>query len=803
MLRHINLTIYLCLCTFLASYAQQGRIHGKITDQQQQALPGAIVLLRSAKDSAILKTTLTNAEGVFAFESILKGEYLLQVSYIMYHPYWSRITGPQTSPVTVQLRPLSGKLKGVTVKGYKPVISASPGKTVMNVEKSVVAQNKSIFELLKDLPGVTVSKDGEISIKGKSGVTVMLDGEPVNLSAAQLKTLLKATPATTVKTIEVMDNPPASMDAAGNAGVINITLSRRISPGFNGTFTTGLGWGRYMKTDQSIYLNYGGRKWSFTASYAYSFDRSWWQDSLNRTLQYRDKPQALEQIQHIPEKINGHLLKLGIDRRIDSNRVLSLQLGFDRNRSPYNGYAYTRFFSHPPLVDSMLTQTNTALNEQRAFNATLQYKWTISQRDRFNASFHTDQMKINGEDAFYVTTPNSLRQNRNGYPGTMQVYSLKADYSHELKYMGTSIGKLEAGFKSTLARIRYTRWAETYTQGWVHDPANSNRFRFREHINALYAQTDMHAGKWDLRLGLRAEQTDNRGDSSTANPLVTQSYLSLFPNASVGYQLYDDWKLSLSYNRRIERPDYQTLNPAIRYLDPLTLETGNPSLRPQYADNIELGQTFFKTAQLSLGYSRVRNAMLYNVQQEPGSLIAKYTTLNAPPRNNFYGSLAFPLPLPKWWQNYNVLFANMTKYNGQLEGQDYREKLVSLGFSSNNSISLPAKFTLEVNGWYDGGGLYGTLRYKPLGELSVGFSKQLLNERLTLGCSVSDVFRTTRYISTETSARDGSYFSYSRGETRIFKMSLTWRFGRGQGGKQEEDSADEENRLSGKKGMRR
>lgn len=218
-----------------------GQVSGRVSDDRGQPLPGATVLLKQAADSQLVKALLTDTAGAFRFSPVKPGRYLVQVSFLTYHGASKTAVAPEGPPLYFKLVSATSQLQAVTVKGKRPLVQMDPGKIMLNVEQSITAQNQSAFELLRDVPGVTVNKDGEISVRGKKGVTVMMDGEPVELSAAQLKTLLKATPGTTIQTIEVLDNPPASMEAAGNAGIINIRFKQKKKRGFSGSLSSGIG----------------------------------------------------------------------------------------------------------------------------------------------------------------------------------------------------------------------------------------------------------------------------------------------------------------------------------------------------------------------------------------------------------------------------------------------------------------------------------------------------------------------------------------------------------------------------------
>lgn len=803
------LTVAFLSLFYMSGIAQtRPAISGRVTDDAGKPLPGATIMLKHAKDTQLVKATVSDTVGHFRLETPPPGKYLLQTSFITYQTRYLPLTLPgngQHTSLLISLLPTDKHLQGVTIKGRKPGITIDPGKTTVNVAQSTVAQSQSAFELLKDIPGVTVNKDGEISVRGKKGVTVMLDGELVNMSASQLKNLLKSTPGTTIQQIEVLNNPPASMDAAGNAGVLNIVFRKKVQKGFSGTITSGVGWGQYAKTDHTIAMNYGTGKWNLAGSYAFSFDRSWYQDSTHRDLSENGKPYFMEQVQRYPERLTSHTARLGIDRFLGDHHTISLQLAMEKNAVPYSVPGMTRFFGEKGLVDSTTSQVNNSLNPQTNITGSLQYKWKVREGRNFSASLHTARLRTDAEDLYTVENRNSKGELsrpvnifRNRYPGSMDFYTFRSDYLQEIRINNQKAGKWETGIKGSTAATRYEQITDDKKDAqWIRDTRQSNRFRFREDILAAYASGELNIKKWELMAGLRTEYTNTTGDSASDRTLVQRNYWSLFPNVRVGYKASDNYKISLSYNRRIERPDYQAMNPAVRVWDPYTLETGNPYLKPQFSNDISLSQQFFKYVDLVAGYNLVTDAILFVVTRPEGALQAVNTNVNAARQHNYYASLSFPLPLPDWWQNYNSIYINVAKYNTQLIGQHFDEKAVSFGFSINNSITLPADLTLELNGWYTGGGLYGNMRYRPMAEVSLGISKQLWEEKANIGFSLSDIFYNNVYRADIAGKETPPMYFQSKYESRVAKFTFTWRFGKKQGAKNEtvEEKEEEETRL--------
>jgi iron complex outermembrane receptor protein len=802
----------LCAILFMArGIAAQSPSHisGYVANDQGQPLPGATVMLKQGSDSLLVKALLTDTAGSFRFSPVKPGNYLVQVSFLTYQSAWKTATAPGAPPLHFRLAPVTSQLQSVTVRGKRPNIQIDPARITVNVEQSITAQSQSAFELLRDVPGVTVNRDGEISIRGKKGVTVMMDGEPVEMSAAQLKNLLKATPGTTIQSIQILTNPPANVEAEGTAGVIDIRFKQKKRKGFSGSLSSGIGWGQYIKTDHSLYMNYGTGKWNFSGNYAFSHDRSWWMDSLHRVQSQHGRQLTMEQLQFMPERISSHMAKLGIDHYLDEWNTVSLQLGLDQNTDRYNGNSYTRFRSLKELPDSVMQQYNQSYNKQTNFTGGLKYKYLLNEQRSFIASAHTAQLRFPYGDEFRLRTflpggqlPHPETRYRNRYPVDMQVYSLKADYTEELRFGKETTGKLEAGLKSEFSKLNSRQQAADMIDGkWVDNPVNSNRFRFRENVHALYAMATFNRRRWELHAGLRAEHTYNKGDTLSGPALVRQQYWSLFPDIRIGYKVSDDYKLSVSYNRRIERPDYQLLNPTIRYVDPYNIEVGNPYLRPAFSNNLELSHQFFDVVLLTMGYTRMSNAMISAVLSDSSSLVARNTTVNAHRQDIWSASLSFPIPLADWWENYNSLYFTSTRNNTLLQGEEFHEHANTFGLSSNNSFKLPANFSFELNGWYEGGGLYGNMRYKPMAEVSLGLSKRFFDDKLNTAFSLSDLFYTTRYRSTVTSAGE-HYYINARWESRVAKFTVTWNFGKKIPVKEEKHDEGMDRLPSGKSGRK-
>ena len=279
MLMGLNLT---------AQSPAKGKVSGQVLDSQNKILEFTTVTLLKAKDSTLVKGALGDANGRFEFENVHEGRYLVSVSQMgyqkFYSPAFSVVSADEIKMEVIQLKEASKELAEVKVVAAKPFIEQQLDKTVVNVENSIVSAGSTALEVLEKSPGITVDSDGKISLKGKQAVLVMIDGKPTYMSATDLANYLRNMQASQMEKIEIMTNPPAKYDAAGNAGIINIRLKKNQNMGLNGSINGGLGYGRYMKENAGLNLNYRQGKMNVFGSYNFRHNQSFQDLTINRAL---------------------------------------------------------------------------------------------------------------------------------------------------------------------------------------------------------------------------------------------------------------------------------------------------------------------------------------------------------------------------------------------------------------------------------------------------------------------------------------------------------------------------------------
>ncbi|WP_440134840.1 outer membrane beta-barrel protein [Chitinophaga sancti] len=807
------ISILFLLITF-NTIAQQ-RIKGKVTDEHDLPLPGTTITLKHTTDGKIRSHAISDSLGAFEFRNIHAGSYHIGVAFITYGSQTRQITigdGP-VEILLFKLLPSTQQLQEVTIKGKKQAITLSAGNATMNVEQSSLAQSQSAYDLLKSLPGVNVNKDGEVLIKGKSGVTVMIDGEPVEISGAQLKNLLKGTPGTTLQSIQVMNNPPANMDAAGTGGVINLVFKKKIKKGVNGTISSNVSKGYYYKTNQSLNMTYGTQKWNLNLLYSFDFEHNHNRDSMFRSQNLdntpagqTDKQFSMNQLQLNPEKSNAHLAKIGIDHYFDDKNSLNLNLSFNDMRNPTDGRTVTRF-STGMVQDSLLNQRNILLNTLRNLDYGLKFKHTFSDLKYLTAAAQFNNLKSNGSEDYTIlktfnsgTTPSELRY-RNSYPSRIDRKIFRVDYVQELTRGEKKSGRFEAGLKSSFTNLNNSQFSENRVdQLWQPVPERANDFQYKEAIHAAYADMNIAREPWTFNAGFRLEHTNISGKGQGNANTVHQNYLSLFPNALIGYKVSDNYNLSLTYNRRIERPDYDKLNPAVRYLDLYTTQQGNPQLKAQFSNNIELNQQFLSFIDLTLGYSSIKDPIYSTYVSSPGASSSQ-TNINTGHQQQWQASLSFPVPGIDWWENNQSFYFFTSQFNDNLENKNLKEQASSFGVFSYNAFKLPANFSLELSVWYQSGGLYSNFRFKPMSEVNFGINKKILNDKINIGVSLSDALYGGVFKGDVLSNNAQVFKMDSRTDSRQIKLNVSFNFGRKPKAETPANESLESDRLPSGKGQ--
>lgn len=789
---------FLAFCFFAAfSVLAQGtaRISGTVHDEGGKALAAATVSLLKAKDSALVKLALTDKNGRYDFVSVKDGQYRLSVSSVGYGtnalaPF--TVSGTDVDLPPVALVQISKDLSGVVVATKKPFIETKIDRTVVNVEASPSSAGSTALEVLEKSPGITVNTDGVVSLRGKSGVVMMVDGKPTYLSPADLANLLKNMPASALDQIEIMTNPSSKYDASGNAGVINIKTKKGRAAGWNGSITLGAATSVYRrdnaattylmpKSQNSFNFNYKSGKYNFFGNYNPNFSRG--RNTMNLDRKFTENSVTTgSSVQETRFQFgnNNHTLKLGLDYAADKRNTFGVVLsGFVFNGHPTPVTTQTLKDDSGQTTSTLVSTTN---NKIRFHNFTGNLNWRHqfdSTGKELTADFdyvkYANTSDIQLASAFFSASNHQTGDLLlKGYlPSNINIYSFKSDLT--IPYKG---GRLEAGVKSSYVsndnEVNYQR--QLFDKSWIPDN-RSNHFIYDENINAAYVNANTQLGKWSLQGGLRVENTIAKGKQITNDSAFRRNFTNLFPSAFVSYGFNKNNQLTLSYSRRITRPNYQDLNPFTFFLDSLTYRVGNPYLLPQFTNNVELSYAFKSRFVATLNYNGTNDVISQILRQNNEKKITYLTAENVAKFRNMGLSITAPVTLTKWW-NANF-FTNI--YNNRYQGI-YNDKPFDIAFTSftsnlSNTFQLGKGLTGEISGFYRHKSVDQLTITDPLYQMSLAASKQILQGKGTVRLNVRDPFAWMRFNGVNQYGDIDMHFR-NQPDTRQVAATFTYRFGK-------------------------
>lgn len=755
------LLITTCLLAWGTSFAQKkGNIGGKVVAENNEAVPYSLVRLINLLDTTKVKEAAANMDGIYQFQQVAEGQYQIKVKMVGYQNYSSpkiSYTGNDLQLPAVKLQSSSKQLKEVSVVGQKPFVERKADKTVLNVENNVTATGNSVLELLEKAPGVTIDRQTEqIKLNNKAGITIMVDGKQNFLSGADITTVLSNMTSDQVATIELITNPSSKYDAAGNAGIINIKLKRNKTFGTNGTLSVNTGLGSAKNGPSGLYrhsgnlnLNHRVDKWNIFGNAGLNTRTGYNQTLLDRTANIGNSVTKFDQAFNRNQKGTGYSGKIGADYYASKKTVIGVMLDVMTNDNQQVGLSNANINEYQQNVKtlSFINQINGNKAKFNSLTSNFNIKHDLAKQDA-NITFDLDYAGYSMDrndtfDALYLNSSQVQTNSsnlRNIVDARIDVFAAKTDFSWPF----SKTLKFESGLKSSIVNTNNDFVSEQLGNGqWTDVLGRSNLFIYKENINAAYANLSQNWKKWQVQLGLRAEHTNSKGNSVTSNKVVNRDYISLFPSVFIKQELNKNNSLNYSYSRRIDRPSYQQLNPFVQYLDPYTIDSGNPYLNAQFTDNFELGYSF-KEISLSFNYSNVRGMITQVSRQNDATKQIEVQRQNFGKANLYNANLYVPLKINKIWSMQNNFSTVYQEYmDNTLVGAAYERSKVSFNFNTSQSIAFSKTFRAEVSFWYDSPRIRG-VEETTIAQyaLNFGVQKSLMQNKLKLRLAVDDVLST-------------------------------------------------------------
>jgi hypothetical protein len=778
-------------------------ISGKVTDNSQKPLDGASVYLM--QDSVLIKTALADAGGMFSFAALKPGIYYINVTMMGFNSYKSALLKPDTTLLAV-MQPTGKQLKEVVITSQKQFVEQKIDRTVVNVDALISNAGSTAMDVLEKSPGVLVDQAGAISLKGKGGVKIFIDDKPTYLSGADLENYLRSLSSATIDQIELMSNPPAKYDAAGNGGVINIRLKRSKARGFNGGINLSYSQGYYGRTNNGLNFTYRDNKVNLFGNLSYNTGNGFSDLDINRHFFTDAGVPMYDFLQNsfIRRTSKSYNSKIGLDYYVSDKSTIGFVINGLINPGDVNTLNKSRFLNTAGNLDSTIVAQNAQHRNFKNGSVNVNYRHQYDKKGR-ELTFDVDYLRYqtNMDQSFdntgylpngNITTHDLLTGN---LPSNINIWSAKTDYTHPLN----NGFKLETGLKSSYTQTDNT--ADYFsTSGGITTPDydKTNHFIYKEQISAGYLNVNKDWKRISLQLGFRFENTisdgHQLGNIQKPDSTFKRNYNGLFPTAYIQYKLDSagNHSINFNYGRRIDRPYYEDLNPFLSPLDKFTYYTGNPFLKPSYTDNLELSHTW-KNITTTLNYSitkddvnetiEIVNGIYYSRPGNLGKIIAKGASVDA------------SFDVAKWF-NFHF-YGSITNihttsqfYTGTLntQGTFFFIKPVLL-------FKLPNSWTTQFDGAYQSKVTNAQFIASARGKVNMAVTKKF-SPSLSMTLVGNDLFYTFTNGGQINNLANVKADYLNRGDSRTVVLSLNYRFGKTIAGLRKHDAngaESEKNRV--------
>ena len=785
-MKRILLTLTLTALSITLLNAQQ--IKGVVKDEKGKAVSDATVSLLRAKDSSVIKLEVSKA-GDYAFNEVAPDSLLVSASYVGYEPVYSKTFLYAGEPVIVPaliLNNSKSNLQAVTVSSRKALVEVKQDKTVLNVEGTVNSTGSDALELLRKAPGVMVDKDDQLSLNGKNGVQVYIDNRPTPLNAQDLSAYLKSLPSSQIEAIEIINNPSVNYEASGSAGIINIRLKKNKALGFNGSVNAGISASQNARWEDGFSINYRNKKINAFGTYNGSYGNTQMDFNLYRIV----KDTSFDQQTKILFKKDNHNFKTGLDYTINARNIIGVTVNGSFSSSATENRSVTPIAYYPTgSVNRILAAANFNKQKNNTVNTNVNYSYkdTLGRSVTINTDYGHYSIEQNQwqPNYFFDATGKTELYHQNYRiisPTTIDIYALKADY--EANFAKGSLG-IGGKFGYVKTNNTFNQYNELDGKAEL-DKESSNFFGYKENVNAAYVKYGRMFKGLSIQAGVRAEQTNLKGDLKgykSANSehvedisRFSRDYLDFFPSISVTLAPKTANQFAFAYNRRIDRPVYQDLNPFEYRINEYTLHKGNIDLRPQYTNTVSLTYTYKFKLNTTVSYSHVKD-MFGQVVDTAAGMKGYLSSRNLSSQDITNLNISYPFQ----YKNYS-LFANVNTYYSRYKanygaGRDIHLDVWAANFYAQNSYKFGKGWTAEVSGFYTSPSIWqGTLKTSSIWSVDAGVQKQIMNGKATLKASVSDVFNTLEWSAYSNFAGQQTWAS-GKQESRQFKLNFIYRFG--------------------------
>lgn len=681
----------------------------------------------------------------------------------------------------VMLRLHTPLLKEVTISAQRQYVEVRPDRVTLNVGSSISSDGSSVFEILRQAPGVHADTKGSISLIGRSNALVMVNGKPVHLTGQDLVDYLQSIQGNTIKQIDLIISPSAKYDAAG-AGVINIISKKGAATGTNFSVSANTGYGKFGKAGGGITFNSQHERVNLFGNYNYNYDKTSHIFLTDRKIDFNGLKSDYNVDYNTVYQGPKQAFTLGADFAISKKHTIGVSFSGNTVNNNYSKNNRLKI-SNDDVLDSTISTRSKLSRGLSNYDYDINYTGKLDSAGKVltaDAAFgDIDRRSSEYIGNYFYNSANVMYRPglklQNLSPAHAYIWSAKVDYVSPL----SKSAHIETGLKYSLVKTDNQLIFGPEVNGvYQSSPNFSSSFKYRENVNSGYIDYFGKTGELGIHAGLRAEQTNTtgNGNSTVMASNVTKHYLDLFPRLELSYSIDKDQSLDLSFNRGIDRPSFKTVNPFLYYTDLYDNYMGNPNILPQYTNRIVLSHVYGKYM-TSLYASITTNFYGFiNYQQNDTTKMSQSLTSNFG-KYSIYGIRFYvPVTYTKWWDADFNLDASYQRIQAYPSYGTLNKGTQLLSFTSTQRFKLTETFAAEVFGDYESPAFYGIGQFKADYYVRASLAKKVLNNNGRISFDVSDIFNTHRDRST-ISYQNLNMTIYDKIETRIFRLSFTYHFG--------------------------
>ncbi len=783
-------TLLLCNLLFVIALRSQEIItlHGVVKDNMDQPLEGAVISLLRFSDSTLVKAAISEPNGSFEVATQEQGPFQAMVQMFGYSLYTTGKLDDLSSFLNVKLIPQSVLGAETVVVGRIPFAEKKIDRMVINPDALISNAGLTALEVLEKSPGVQVDLEGNIKLRGQSGVMVMIDDRPTYLSSSDLASYLRSLPASAIGRIEIMTTPPAKYDAEGNAGVINIVMKRTKVNGLSGGVNVGYSQGYYWRSNDSFNLDYRINKLNFFSNFSYGNNGSY-QDLTIRRQYFTDGSVHSGFIQRtrIKKRNEGWQGKAGLDYYMNEHSTVGFSVSGFTNSNTESTHNLAEISDSLSSLTGKVNAFVQMTQKMGSITANINYTWkidTLGQEISMNADYSNFNSSMDQSLLNKIYTPaDELLFSTNlvsNLPSSIDIATAKIDYSHPFR----NHSRFDAGAKTS--RIHTENFANFFDESnGVYSPNYdfTNTFFYDEQIQAGYVNYSGEKKLFAYQAGLRYENTVmqgvQKGNAIQPDSTFKRNYGNFFPTIYLNQKLDSLGKhvIGLSAGRRINRPNYQDMNPFTYPMDRFTLYSGNPFLQPTFSYFSELSYLNNNNYNFTLYIGTNKNEINETIEQTNGIFYSRPGNIGT---SSYLGvSASGAYDIAKWWTIQFYTEYMYTSYSGSIYNQKLNNHGAFFFVNPINMFTLSDKLSFELSGNYQTKNYSAQFVLIPVWSVRAGISYKMMNNKATLRINLNDALYTYQpggniLSLNESTASWKSYF-----DTRVIGISFGYKFTKG------------------------